>query len=360
MNVEQHRAAQRINATARARLIADGVLTEGNDMNDIVEAATAPNAMPLALALYFDERMFAAAERTAVKLSKAQGFVPRHLLGNTEACFAVVTRSFAWRMDPFEVARKTYQTPGGGIGFEGKLVQAVIENSGRLQPGGVTFEHYGDWSKVQGRFAMREGKREDEHGNKVKYAAPAWTDEDAKAGGCGVIVRATLRGESKPREYRMDLVQCQPRNSTLWATDPKTQICYAAVRRFASIACPGVIMGIDDDPPGEVFMGEAEVINEPITRPQAMRTNVEAPAATPATSQPVSPAEQPAESPAASAPDEKLISPSALRVLTAQLADNGLMARFCEHFQVPGPERLPMARMNEAMGWIAEAKKQQA
>ena len=206
MNVEQHRTAQRINATARARLIADGVLTEGNDMNDIVEAATAPNAMPLALALYFDERMFAAAERTAVKLSKAQGFVPRHLLGNTEACFAVVTRSFAWRMDPFEVARKTYQTPGGGIGFEGKLVQAVIENSGRLQPGGVTFEHYGDWSKVQGRFAMREGKREDEHGNKVKYAAPAWTDEDAKAGGCGVIVRATLRGEGECEVAPVDLV----------------------------------------------------------------------------------------------------------------------------------------------------------
>lgn len=139
---------------------------------------------------------------------------------------AVVTRALTWRLDPFAVAQSTYQpAQGAKVGFEGKLVQAILENSGRLE-GGVAFEHFGDWTRITGKF---EKKKSDKGRD---YAVPAWAPKDEE--GLGVIVRAKLRGEDKPREFQFLLVQAFPRNSTLWALDPKTQICYLAVRRFAS------------------------------------------------------------------------------------------------------------------------------
>ena len=54
------------------------------------------------------------------------------------------------------VAQCTYQTPGGRVGFEGKLCQAIIENSGRVK-GGVKFTHYGDWDKLKGKTIRVRG-----------------------------------------------------------------------------------------------------------------------------------------------------------------------------------------------------------
>ena len=197
----------------------------------------AGNVSP-ALQILLNDRLFERAKLLAKYLAGAEGFVPRHLIGKTEACFAVVCRAITWKLDPFAVAASTYQTPGGSVGYEGKLIIAILENSGKLA-GGVRFEHYGDWSKVQNRFEIRKSDKGKD------YAVPSWTDKDAA--GLGVIVRAQVDGEVEPREHRFDLIQAQPRNSTLWATDPKTQICYTAARRFANVACPGVIMGVPFD-----------------------------------------------------------------------------------------------------------------
>ena len=195
--------------------------------------------LPAAMAVMLDERLFARAEAMALKLSKAFGIVPPHLIGHPETCFAVVTRSLTWRLDPFAVAQSTYQTPGGRVGYEGKLCQAILENSGKVV-GPIEYEFYGDWSKVQGKFEIKRGDKSGKD-----YAHRTWTRADAH--GLGVVVRATVRGEEKQREWRFDLVQAFPLNSTLWATDPKTQICYAAVRRFGSVAAPGLFMGVPFD-----------------------------------------------------------------------------------------------------------------
>lgn len=191
-----------------------------------------------ALRIMLNEKLFDRARVMAGYLSKAQGFVPPHLIGKPESCFAVITRALTWRLDPYAVAQSTYQTPNGNVGYEGKLCQAILENSGKLV-GPVTYEHYGDWSKVMGKFEKKTSQKGRD------YLAPTWTDKDAA--GLGVIVRAQVRGEEKPREWRMDLIQCHPRNSTLWATDPRTQICYTAVRRFGSVAAPGLFMGVPFD-----------------------------------------------------------------------------------------------------------------
>lgn len=218
-------------------------------------------AMPMALALYLDDNLYNRVDAIADKLSKAQGVTPKHLMGKKEACFAVVTRAITWRLDPFAVAMATYQTPGGQIGFEGKLVHAIMENSGRLMPGGVRYEHYGDWTKIQGKFAIKESARTDEDGKAKKYAAPTWTDEDARNAKCGVKVIAHLKGELEPRTMEFDLIQAQPRNSTLWATDPMTQICYTAVRRFGSSVAPGLLMGVPFDAHDYIDDGAREPID---------------------------------------------------------------------------------------------------
>lgn len=198
--------------------------------------AIVTQGMSPAMAIMLNDRLFERAKDIAKYLSRAEGFIPGHLLGKPEACFAVVVRSLTWKLDPYAVAMSTYQTPGGRVGFEGKLCQAILENSGKIV-GPVSFEHYGDWKKVQGKYAI---KRSEKSGKEFTY--PTWDRKDAE--GLGVTVRAQVRGEPEPRAWSFDLVQAFPLNSTLWATDPKTQICYAAVRRFCSVAAPGLLMGV--------------------------------------------------------------------------------------------------------------------
>ncbi len=219
-------------------------------------------AMPLALALYLNDALYSRVKNIAGNMAEAEGFTPEHLLGKPHACFAVVTRAITWRLDPYAVAMATYAPAKGKIGYEGKLVLAILENSGRLD-GGLHWEYYGDWSKVQGKFEIRTSDKGS------RYAVAKWTDEDARAAGCGIKIIAKLKGEDEPRKLDFDLIQAQPRNSTLWATDPKTQIIYTAGRRFANAVVPALMMGVPFDPvdnaePIDVTgSGSAEVINMP-------------------------------------------------------------------------------------------------
>jgi hypothetical protein len=103
------------------------------------------------LAIMFDDRLYHRCRDMAMDMAKAEGFTPPHLLGKPYACFAVLTRAITWKLDPLAVAGATYQTPGGRIGYEGKLVQAILENSGKFE-GPITYEHIGDWSKIRGRW----------------------------------------------------------------------------------------------------------------------------------------------------------------------------------------------------------------
>ena len=212
-----------------------------------------------ALAIWFDDRLFERAKLMATYLSKADGVVPRHLIGKPEACFAVVNRALTWRLDPYAVAQSTYQTPGGSIGYEGKLCQAILENSGRLV-GGVKFELYGDWAKVKGKFEIKTGN------SGKPYPAPTWTRKDAA--GLGVTVRAQVKGELEPREIQFDLDTAFPLNSTLWATRPDQQIKYTAVRAFANTAMPGIFLGVPFDGDELPAIGPDRAVDVTPARPQ--------------------------------------------------------------------------------------------
>lgn len=194
------------------------------------------DGLPLTLRIMLNPEMFARLKEAAAIMSRSEGFVGRHLLSKPEACFAVLTRAMDWHLDPYFVAMATYQTPNGQVGFEGKLCQAILENSGRFV-GGIRFEHHGDWDNLVGKFKIEVSAK----GHEIPK--PTWTREK-DAIGLGVTVIGHVRGEAEPRRWTIELAQAYPLNSPLWATDPRSQICYLAVRRFGDLAAPGIYGGV--------------------------------------------------------------------------------------------------------------------
>ncbi|WP_443201058.1 recombinase RecT [Pseudomonas sp. 39167] len=75
-----------------------------------------------------------------------------------------------------------------------------------------------------------------------KYRIPNWNINDEK--GLGVHVWATFVGEDSPRELTTWMTQARTRNSTLWADDPKQQIAYLALKKWARLYCPDVILSV--------------------------------------------------------------------------------------------------------------------
>lgn len=205
-----------------------------------LRASGLPSLMKMSpgLALFFNDAVYARCKAIAGHMSKAEGMTPRHLLGKPEACFAVISRSITWNLDPQAVAMATYQTPGGSIGYYGTLIQAILEASGAFE-GGIIFKHEGDWKKVQAKFKIVTGQKGG------SYPVPTWGPEEAE--GLSVIVSGKMKGEVEPRTLRFELNEAFPLNSPLWATAPNRQICYTAVRAFGNICTPALIMGVPFD-----------------------------------------------------------------------------------------------------------------
>ncbi len=197
------------------------------------------------LALLFNDRLYERVKEVAKIMSGAQGFTPPHLLGKSEACFGVVQMSITWGLTPQLVAASTWATPGGKIGYEGKLVQAILENSGSLV-GGVEYEEFGEWDKVMGKFTI--GKSAKGH----DVAKQAWKPEDEV--GLGVIVSAQVRGEQERRTLKFLLVEAFPRNAVTWANRPLQQLKYTACRAFANTVMPGIFMGVPFDTDADAQM----------------------------------------------------------------------------------------------------------
>ncbi len=169
-------------------------------------------------------------------MANSGNFVPAHFRGKPDSCMAVVMQAARWGMDPFAVAQKTFIVGDSGVlGYEAQLVNAVV-NSMAPTKDRIHFEWFGAWENIVGRFVEKTSTK----GN--KYIAPGWILADEK--GVGVRAFATLKGESEPRELILMLSQAQVRNSTLWASDPRQQLAYLAVKRWARLYCPDVILGV--------------------------------------------------------------------------------------------------------------------
>lgn len=167
-------------------------------------------------------------------LARGKVTVPAHLQNNIGDCMAIVLQAAQWNMDPFAVAQKTHLV-SGKLGYEAQLVNAVVITRAPVT-GRPQYEWFGDWDRVIGKFKEKVSQKGE------TYRAPGWTLEDEK--GLGVRVWMTMRGETEPRVLELLLTQATVRNSTLWAGDPKQQLAYLAIKRWARLYCPDVLLGV--------------------------------------------------------------------------------------------------------------------
>jgi hypothetical protein len=152
----------------------------------------------------------------------AQGTVatPAHLRGKIADCLAISMQAMQWGMNPFAVASKTHVV-NGVMGYESQLINAVISSS-RAIHGRFKYEQVGDWSKWQ-------------VGNK------------ASEQGLGVKVGAVLHGEEAITwAETLWIAPVTTRNSPLWKTNPYQQLCYLALKYWARLYTPDVILGVYD------------------------------------------------------------------------------------------------------------------
>lgn len=154
--------------------------------------------------------------RFAEAMAKGGATVPRHLAGNIADCMAVTMQAAQWGMNPFAVAQKTHVV-NGTLGYEAQLVNAVVSSSNLLTTR-LNQRWEGDWSKVNGK--------------------------SDKSPGLTVTVWATLRGEAEPRELTISMAQAGVRNSPLWEQDPRQQLAYLCVKRWARLNAPDVLLGV--------------------------------------------------------------------------------------------------------------------
>ncbi|HNN29940.1 MAG TPA: recombinase RecT, partial [Agitococcus sp.] len=118
---------------------------------------------------------------------------------------------------PFAVAQKTHLV-NGVLGYEAQLVNAVINSRAPITTR-LNYEWFGDWSKVNGKTS--------------------------NADDVGVIVSATMKGETEPRVLSVSMAQVgNVRNSPLWVNDPRQQLAYLATKRWSRLYCPDVILGV--------------------------------------------------------------------------------------------------------------------
>ena len=171
--------------------------------------------------------------RFAELMASGRCTVPKEYHNNPGDCLALSLQAQAWGMNPFTVAQKAYVTKGK-IGYEAQLINAVITRHAPIA-GRPVFKYSDGWEKILGKFKTVQGQN-------GPYTVPDWQPKDEEGLWCEVS--ATMVGEEEPRVLRLMMVQAQPRQSTQWATDPKQQLSYTVMKKWAKLHCPDVIMGI--------------------------------------------------------------------------------------------------------------------
>ncbi|ABN42227.1 gp19 [Sodalis phage phiSG1] len=180
--------------------------------------------------------------RLAGLMSEGTVMVPAHLRKKPSDCLAIVMQSARWGMDPFAVAQKTHVI-NGVLGYEAQLVNAVVSSSNAIS-GRFFYEYSGDWSKCCTTREIQVKKTDKDGVTKgVPKRVRAWNDIDEK--GLSVRVGAVLQGDTEitwgEPVYLSGVVV---RNSPLWASNPRQQLAYLAVKYWARLYCPEVILGV--------------------------------------------------------------------------------------------------------------------
>ena len=185
---------------------------------NIIAAEQTPNTISASNAV-FNVQALGQLTAFAELMAQSAVTVPKHLAGKPADCMAIVMQAMQWGMNPYAVAQKTHLV-NGVLGYEAQLVNAVISSSSAIV-GRFYYEYGGDWEKIAGK---KDGRDE-----------------------LGLFIRvgAVLRGENDITwGENIYLADITTRNSPLWKTAPKQQIAYLAVKYWARLYCPEVILGV--------------------------------------------------------------------------------------------------------------------
>lgn len=179
------------------------------------------------LSFIMDTAKFEHCYRIAEAMSRAS-LIPRHLKGSTPQetaanCFLVVNQALRWHMDPFAVAPETYEV-GGKLGYQGKLVAAVINTRAGLR------------DKLSYEFSGERG-----------------TD------GFSVTVSGRFEGEDSPKTVTVSVGQARTSNQ-MWTKDPEQKLVYTGSIRWARRHAPEIIMGVTTDDDLDMMREEAKLI----------------------------------------------------------------------------------------------------
>lgn len=219
--------------------------TQQHALASVAQAPDLPMVATSSASLILDSASMDSMMRLADVMAKGRATIPEHLRGSAADCAAVIMQAIQWRMNPFAVAQKTHLV-NGTLGYEGQLVNAAIQSSG-VTKDRFNYEWYGPWEKIIGKTKVMQADAKGKYGDKdykkaYQYRVPDYLMQDEE--GLGVRVSATLKGELEPRVLDLLLVQASVRNSPLWATDPKQQLAYLAVKRWSRLYAPDVILGV--------------------------------------------------------------------------------------------------------------------
>lgn len=183
--------------------------------------------------------MFEQIDRFAQIMASGKATIPNHLKNSPADCMAVTMQALQWGMNPFSVAQKTHVV-NGSLGYEAQLVNAAVSSSTAIT-GRFHYEYGGDWI----------------------------SDEDETA---WCRVGAVLRGEDEitwgetvyPAKQKV-------KNSPLWKTDPKQQTAYLALKKWARLYTPAVILGVYTSDEIEEFQDARDITprkSELVVNPQ--------------------------------------------------------------------------------------------
>ncbi|MDN0028517.1 RecT family recombinase [Serratia marcescens] len=187
--------------------MSNDIITVGN--HDVTDTATA----------IFSPSGLRQLQQFAEVMAQSVQTLPKHLAGKPADCMAVAMQAAQWGMNPFAVAQKTHLV-NGTLGYEAQLVNAVVTSSRAVQ-GRFKYEYGGDWDG----YMLHPDKQHE--------------------AGLFIRVGAVIRGETEITWGEpVYLAPITTRNSPLWKTAPKQQIAYLAVKYWARLYCPEVILGV--------------------------------------------------------------------------------------------------------------------
>lgn len=211
------------------------------NMNIVTAEQQAPNTISASNAI-FNVQALTQLQAVAGLMAQAAVTVPEHLRGNPADCMAIIMQAMQWGMNPYAVAQKTHLV-NGALGYEAQLVNAVISSSNAIV-GRFHYEYDGDWSKCA--TSREEIVKKPAKGGGTydkKEIVRGWSSADEQ--GLSVRVGAVIRGESEITWGEpVFLSSVITRYSPLWVSNPKQQIAYLALKYWARLYCPAVVLGV--------------------------------------------------------------------------------------------------------------------